>query len=95
MRRCDVEALDHRQTYWVLSVVAPQRDWSGAPGCRRGARFLVDGSSKRACRDSFETFASELGCLQWIMLHRTELNCTLPGTPIRPVLLNRWLLGLE
>jgi hypothetical protein len=95
MNRCDVEALDHRQTYWVLSVVAPQRNWSGAPGCRRGARFLVDGTTRRASRDNFETFESELGCLQWIMLHRAELNSTIPGTRLRAVPLNRWLLGLE
>ena len=95
MRRCEVDGLDPTRTYWVPAVVAPHRDWAGAPGCRRGARFVVDRETLRASRDEFSPFDSELSCLHWIMRHRSELNRTLPGAPIRAVKLDRWLLGLE
>ncbi len=95
MRRSDVDLLDSRRTYWVPSVVAPERDWAGAPGCRRGARFLVEGRTFHPSRDEFETFDSQLSCLSWIMLNRIELTRTLPGGKVRPVPLNRWLLGLD
>lgn len=95
MRRCDIDRLDPTRTYWVPSVVAPGRDWPGAPGCRRGARFLVEGRTFHPSRDEFETFDSELSCLRWIMLHRGELNRTLPGARVRPVPLDRWMLGLD
>ncbi|HEX8653839.1 MAG TPA: hypothetical protein VF693_01265 [Allosphingosinicella sp.] len=95
MRRCEVDSLDPARTYWVPAVVAPQRNWPGAPGCRRGARFLVEGRTFRPTRDEFEPFDSELGCLSWIMLHRSELTLTLPGAKVRPVPLDRWLLGLD
>ena len=95
MRRADVERLDPRRTYWVPSVVAPCRDWAGAPGCRSGARFLVDRHTLRANRDQFAAFDSKLSCLRWIMRHRSELTHKLPNAPIRAVALDRWLLGLE
>ncbi|HET9638270.1 MAG TPA: hypothetical protein VFP12_03605 [Allosphingosinicella sp.] len=95
MQRCEVDGLDPARTYWVPAVVAPQRDWSGAPGCRRGARFLVDGRTFRPTRDAFETFDSEFACLSWIMRHRSQLNRTLAGVRIRAVPLDRWLLGLD
>ncbi len=95
MRRGDVETLDPTRTYWVPSVVAPARDWPGAPGCRRGARFLIDGTTFRPSRDRFETFDSELSCLSWIMLNRSALNRSLAGAKVRPVPLDRWLLGLD
>lgn len=95
MRRSEVDLLEPGRATWVLSVVSPERDWSGAPGCRRGARFLIDGRTFRASRDEFETFDSELSCLSWIMVHRTELNRSLPGAKIRAVPLDRWLLGLD
>lgn len=95
MRRCDVDQLDATHTYWVPAVVAPARDWAGAPGCRRGARFMVEPDSLRVTRDDFAAFDSKLGCLAWIMRHRAELNRTLPGVTVRAVPLDRWLLGLD
>lgn len=95
MHRCQVDRLDPARTWWVPAVVAPHRDWAGAPGCRRGARFTVDPDTLRASRDSFGPFDSELLCLHWIMRHRAHLNRTLPGVRVRAVQLDRWLLGLE
>ena len=95
MRRSEVEGLDPARTYWVPSVIAPQRNWAGAPGCRRGARFLVDRRTFRPTRDDFETFDSELACLGWIVRNRSKLNRTLAGVAIRAVKLDRWLLGLD
>jgi hypothetical protein len=95
MNRCELYRLDPTRTYWVPAVVSPHREWAGAPGCRRGARFVVDGETLRASRDEFSTFDSELSCLHWVMRHRAHLNRTLPGVRIRAVPLDRWLLGLE
>jgi hypothetical protein len=95
MHRRDVEGLDLRRQYWVASVIAPQRNWSGAPGCRKGARFLVDGRTFRPSREEFEPFDSEFACLGWIMRHRSQLNRNLCGVRIKAVPLDRWLLGLD
>ncbi|TMJ18130.1 MAG: hypothetical protein E6G94_00645 [Alphaproteobacteria bacterium] len=95
MNRSDIEGLDSRRNYWVAAVVAPHRNWAGSPGCRSGARFLVDGETCRANRDRFETFDSELGCLNWIMGNRARLNQALAGARVRAVPLDRWLLGLD
>jgi hypothetical protein len=95
MRRCDVEGLDRTRTWWVAAVVSPRRDWPGAPGCRRGARFLVDGRTFRPSREEFEAFDSRLGCLSWILSHRIELSRGLPDAPVRAVALDQWLLGLD
>jgi len=95
MRRCEVEGLDPARTYWVPAVVAPRRNWAGAPGCRRGARFLVDGRTFRPTRDEFEAFDSQFRCLGWIARHRSDLNRTLPGARVSAVPLDRWLLGLD
>jgi hypothetical protein len=95
MRRAQIDSLDPGQAYWVPAVVSPERDWAGAPGCRRGARFLVDSATLCASRDAFEPFGSQLDCLQWIMRHRAELNASLPGAQVRAVRLDRWLLGLD
>ncbi|PWG01754.1 hypothetical protein DF286_01875 [Sphingosinicella humi] len=95
MRRCEVDRLDPTRTYWVPAVVSPAPNWAGAPGCRRGARFMVDTKSLRVSRDEFSPFDSRLSCLNWIMLHRPNLNRTLPGARIQAVALDRWLLGLD
>ena len=95
MHRADIGQLDPRRVYWVPAVVAPCRNWPGAPGCHRGARFMVDRETLRASRDAFGAFDSELRCLEWIMRHRIELNRTVPGARVRAVPLDRWLLGLE
>lgn len=95
MRKSEVDRLDSAHGWWVPAVVSPERDWPGAPGCRRGARFMVDSATLRASRDAFEPFESQLHCMEWIMRHRTELNATLPRAAVRAVRLDRWLLGLE
>lgn len=77
------------------TVVAPCPDWSAAPGCYPGARFVVDRRTMRASHDDFVTFASRLSCLRWMMRHRDELNRALPGVRVDVVRLDRWLLGLE
>jgi hypothetical protein len=95
MQRSEVDQLDPSRTWWVPAVVSPQRDWSGAPGCRRGARYLIDPGTLRTTRDDFEPFPSELTCLHWIMKNRSGLNRSLPGAAIKAVRLDRWLLGLD
>ena len=95
MHRHQLDQLDSTRTWWVPALASPSRDWAGAPGCRRGARFVVDPATLRASRDAFEPFDSKLSCLDWIMRHRPDLNRTMPGASVRPVPLDRWLLGLE
>ena len=95
MRRTEVDSLDPKRTWWVPAVVSPERDWPAAPGCRKGARYLVDRNTLGLSRDEFEAFDSRLGCLTWIMLNRLELNRRLPGATVRAVRLDRWLLGME
>jgi hypothetical protein len=95
MQRKEVEQLDSARTWWVPAVVSPQRDWPGAPGCRRGARYLVDPLTLCSTRDGFEPFPSELTCLHWIVKNRSSLSRTLPGASVKPVRLDRWLLGLD
>jgi len=95
MHRRDVDRLDPKRSYWVPTVVAPCRDWPGAPGCRGGARFLVDRRTLRPTREQIAAFGSQLSCLKWIMRNRSALNQTLPGVRVRAVPLDRWLLGLD
>ncbi len=95
MHRRDVDMLDPARTYWVPAVTAPRRDWAGAPGCRKGARFLVDRRSLKPSRTRFPTFDSRPECLRWIMEHRAALNLSLPEAPVAAVRLDRWLLGLD
>jgi len=95
VRRCDVEGLEPGRTWWVPALVAPERDWPAAPGCRRGARYMVALGSLRVTRDAFDPFETRLGCLDWIMRHRSALARALPGATVRAVPLDRWLLGLD
>lgn len=95
MHMSDVETLDGTRTWWVPAVVAPARDWAGVPGCRRGARFLIDERSCRPARDNYPLFESRSECLQWILAHRFELVRTAPGATVAPANLARWLLGLD
>ncbi|MCW3796534.1 hypothetical protein OMW55_01755 [Sphingomonas sp. BN140010] len=87
--------LDCRRAWWAPAVIAPERNWSGAPGCRRGARFLLDPATCRVSSQQQRPFESRGECLQWIMAHRRQLREGLPGAEVRPVNLARWLLGLE
>ncbi len=86
--------LDPTRSHWVPAVVAPQRDWVGMPGCRRGARFLIDESNLRPARSGFPAFNTRAECLRWIMANRAELAHNAPEAPVMPVDLARWLLGL-
>ena len=95
MHARDVEGLDPTRTYWVPAVVSPRRNWPAVPGCRKGARYMVDRETLKASRDQFGTFDTELSCLHWILQNRASLNRTLPGATVRAVKLDRWLLGLE
>lgn len=95
MHRRDAQGLDANQEYWIPVVVAPERDWPGAPGSHKGSRYIVNRDTLAASRDEFEPFDSRLACLNWIMAHRAELNAALPGATIRAVRLDRWLLGLD
>ncbi|HEX4737227.1 MAG TPA: hypothetical protein VH331_06680 [Allosphingosinicella sp.] len=95
MRRDEVERLDATRTHWVAAVVSPRRDWAGAPGCRKGARYLVDDVNFHASRDRFATFDSEFSCQGWVAHNRAQLTRALPGAAIRCVPLDRWLLGLD
>lgn len=94
MHHADVETLDATVTWWVPAVTAPSRDWAGAPGCRRGARFLIDERNCRPARDNYPCFPTRTACLEWIMAHRAFLVRTAPDAPVVPVSLARWLLGL-
>ena len=94
MRHGQVEALDATIRWWVPAVVSPRRDWPGAPGCRRGARFLIDEQEYRPARDNYPCFASRAACLEWILAHRAELNRAAPDAAVAPADLARWLLGL-
>ena len=95
MLRRDVGQLDPTRTYWVVAVVSPERNWSGAPGCRRGSRFLVNGDTLRASAQDFTAFDSQSDCLRWVMAHRADLNRSMPAAKPKPVPLAQWLLGLD
>ena len=95
MHRRDVDLLVPARAYWVPTVVSPERDWAGVPGCRKGARYMVNCLTLRPSRDEFEPFDSEFGCLRWIRQHRADLSRTLPGATIRAARLDLWLLGLD
>jgi hypothetical protein len=94
MNHAEVESLNAGRTWWVPAVRAPRRDWPGMPGCRSGARFLIDEESCRPARGNYPVFESRGECLQWIMGHRMELTRTAPGAAVTPVRLDEWLLGL-
>lgn len=94
MHMSDVESLDGAKSWWVPAVTAPARDWAGVPGCRRGARFLIDQDRVRPARDNYPCFSSRGECLEWIVTHRTALARNAPGAEVAPVSLARWLLGL-
>lgn len=95
MRRADVNLLDLRRHYWVAAVYAPCANWTAAPGCTPGERFLVDRHRFRPTRDRLTLFASKSRCLRWILRHRRTLNGSLYNARVEAVRLDRWLLGLE
>lgn len=81
--------------YWVPAVAAPVRDWPGSPGCRRGARFLIEAETFRPGHAGFPAFDSRAECLRWIMAHRRAIAERAPGVPITAARLDAWMLGLE
>lgn len=95
MRWRDVHQLDPRRTYWAPMVVAPQRNWKGAPGCRRGARYLLDTDDCHPTRDNVALFGERRECLEWMMAHRLDIREAAPGAEVRAVNLAKWMLGLE
>ena len=94
MHHAEVDLLDSSKTYWVPAVRAPQRNWAGSPGCRRGARFLIEEETCRPSRDNYPVFESRGECLQWILAHRVHLVRTAPGAAVAPASLAHWMLGL-
>jgi hypothetical protein len=86
--------LDPTRPHWVAAVVAPERDWEAAPGCRRGARFLIGAGDLRPGWSGFATFATRAECLRWILANRATLARNAPSAPVVPVDLAEWLLGL-
>jgi len=94
LHTADVDTLDASRSWWVPAVTAPRRDWAGAPGCRRGARFPIDEGSLRPSRDNYPCFESRASCLAWIIAHRPGLARTAPEAAVAPVDLARWLPGL-
>ncbi len=86
--------LDPTRAHWVPAVVAPQRNWAGMPGCRRGARFLISERELRPARADYPAFETRAECLRWIMAHRAGIARNAPGAPVRPVDLAEWMLGL-
>lgn len=95
MNRGAVDSLDPRREWWVPAVIAPERDWLAAPGCTRGARYLVHPETLAPTCDDFRPFPSRLDCLNWVMSRRLDLTHALPGAMVCAVRLDRWLLGLE
>lgn len=95
MRWRDVHQLDPRHIYWAPMVVAPHRDWAGAPGCRRGARYLLDADDCHPTRENVALFAERKECLEWMMSHRLAIRTAAPEAEVRVVNLAKWMLGLE
>jgi len=90
----DMTALDPCTVWWVPAVAAPERDWPGAPDCRRGARFLIDAGTFRPGHNHFPAFETRAECLRWIMAHRTEIAQHAPAVHINAVPLAQWMLGV-
>lgn len=91
----DLARLRPATVYWVPAVAAPARDWPGAPGCRRGARFLIDGVTFRPALARFPAFETRAECLRWIMTHRREIAMGAPGAAVGAARLDAWMLGLD
>lgn len=90
----DLAVLNPGTAYWVAAVAAPVRNWAGAPGCRRGARFLID-ASFHPSHERFPAFESRAECLRWIMAHRLAISGHAPDAAITAARLDAWMLGLD
>jgi hypothetical protein len=91
----DLASLDSARPWWVAAVTAPERDWAAAPGCRRGARFLIHGEALRPARRDGAVFDSRAACLRWLMANRAAIARNAPGARVEPVRLAHWLLGMS
>jgi hypothetical protein len=91
----DLSVLNPGVAYWVPATTAPVRDWQASPGCRRGARFLIDAESFGPGLNHFPAFETRSDCLRWIMAHRTEIERAAPAAPVRAARLDAWMLGLD
>ncbi len=91
----DLAVLQPYRCYWVPAVAAPIRDWAGAPGCRRGARFLIDATNFHPGHKHFPAFDSRAECLRWIMVHRLDISDHAPDAAITAARLDAWMLGLD
>ncbi len=90
----DLAVLRPGTAYWVPATSAPVRNWAGAPGCRRGARFLI-GVSFHPSRERFPAFESRAECLRWIMEHRLAISGYAPDAVITAARLDAWMLGID
>jgi len=91
----DLATLRPGTVYWVPATTAPVRNWAGAPGCRRGARFLIDATTLRPGHERFPAFESRAECLRWIMAHQFEIYSHAPAATITTAPLDAWLLGTD
>ncbi len=91
----DLAVLRPCSTYWVPAVESPVRDWAGAPGCRRGARFLIEAASLRPGHSGFPAFESRAECLRWIMAHQREIGEHAPAAHVHAARLDAWMLGVD
>jgi hypothetical protein len=87
----DLASLDPSTTYWVPAVEAPMRDWAPAPGCRRGARFLVSADGEMPALSGFPVFDSRAECLRWILSH----HGVIAGARVHAARLDAWILGTD
>jgi hypothetical protein len=91
----DLAVLRPSATYWVPAVEAPMRDWTGAPGCRRGARFLIVADSLRPGHSGFPAFDTRADCLRWIMAHQRAIAENAPAAHVHAARLDAWMLGVD
>lgn len=91
----DLATLRPDAAYWVPAVEAPVRDWTGSPGCHRGARFLIGAEALRPARTGFPTFDTRAECLRWIMQNQRDIAAHAPGAHVHPARLDAWMLGVD
>jgi hypothetical protein len=91
----DLASLSPGTAYWVPAVEAPARDWAAAPGCRRGARYLIAADTLGPGHSGFPAFDSRAECLRWIMLNRQAIGEQAPDALPHAARLDAWMLGLD
>ncbi len=91
----DMVGLRPDACYWVPAVESPARNWPGAPGCRRGARFLIVAESLRPGHSGFPAFNSRAECLRWIMSNQRAIATGAPDAHVHAARLDAWMLGLD